>query len=53
MELCPKCGLLCAERNHYDGHLHCYNKSCDYNEHEKNQNNSNKIIKKELNAKRK
>ena len=32
MELCPKCGKLSAERNHYTLLLLCYNTECDYEE---------------------
>jgi hypothetical protein len=32
MELCPKCGFMCAERNHYNGLLICFNNDCDYEE---------------------
>jgi len=34
MEVCPKYGRFCAERNHYTGLLLCYNRSCDYKEEE-------------------
>ncbi len=34
MELCPKCGLMCAERSHYTKLLICYNRSCGYHEKE-------------------
>ena len=31
MELCPKCGHMTAERNHYNQELICYNRECFWN----------------------
>jgi hypothetical protein len=36
MELCPKCGRVTAERNHYTKMLVCYNIKCCYQEGKEN-----------------
>lgn len=35
MELCPKCGKMTAERNHYTKLLICHNRECFFREDEK------------------
>lgn len=41
MELCPVCGFMSAEINHYNGLLICYNKSCNYIEQKKEKKEKN------------